>query len=222
MEAVSESNEMYLLRAAMLQRNGQPVPLSLLAQELAVSPVSANEMCRKLNADGLLVYEPYKGVKLTAQGAAIARRVLRRRRLWEVFLVERLHLTPDEAEALACRFEHVTPDHVANRLSSLLGEPRFSPQHEPIPPADESAEVVPPAPLTTLSVGSQGVVAAVAGAPLVVDFLEGQGLRRGVLVAVLATAANGPVLLEVAGAPLALAHDIAKKVAVAPLANDER
>ena len=96
-----ESSEMYLLRAALLRRDLQPVPLTLLAQNLAVSPVSANEMCHKLMSEGLLNYEPYKGVILTSAGAAIAYRILRRRRLWEVFLAECLDVAPREAEEIA-------------------------------------------------------------------------------------------------------------------------
>jgi Mn-dependent DtxR family transcriptional regulator len=59
---------MYVLRTALLQRDSQPVPLAHLAQELAVSPSSANEMCRKLTHEGLMTCEPYRGVTLTAAG----------------------------------------------------------------------------------------------------------------------------------------------------------
>jgi predicted membrane GTPase involved in stress response len=60
-EAMSESVEMYLLRIALLQDEDRPVPISALAEELAVSPVSANQMCRKLEERGMVHYEPYKG-----------------------------------------------------------------------------------------------------------------------------------------------------------------
>jgi DtxR family Mn-dependent transcriptional regulator len=130
---LSESVEMYLLRIALLQHNGQPVPAPLLAQELAISLVSANEMIRKLMDRGLVAYEPYKGVTLTDQGARLARRVLRCRRLWEVFFVAKLGIEPCKADEMACRFEHVTPDELAERLATFLEYPRFSPQNEPIP-----------------------------------------------------------------------------------------
>ena len=67
---------MYLITVARLRQADQPVPLALLAQELGISPVSANEMCRRLAERALVTYQPYKGVTLTAQGEAMARRVL--------------------------------------------------------------------------------------------------------------------------------------------------
>ena len=67
-ESMSESVEMYLLRIALLQDEDKPVPISILAEELSVSPVSANQMCRKLEERGMVHYEPYRGVTLTLQG----------------------------------------------------------------------------------------------------------------------------------------------------------
>lgn len=213
---MSESNEMYLLRTALLQHDDQPVPLSLLAQELAVSTASANEMCHKLMDEGLLVYEPYKGVTLTRQGAAMARRVLRRRRLWEVFLADQLGLDPAEAEAVACRFEHVTPDDIADRLATFLGNPRYSPQHEPIPFGDTVTLEPQGRPLTSLSTGAGGRVAALAVDAVTTQFLRAHGLTRGVPIAVLAVSADGPLLAEVAEQPLALARAIAEQIIVIP------
>lgn len=129
----SESIEMYLLQIALLQQHTQPVPVPLLAHGLTVSPVSANEMCRKLTGKSLIIYEPYKGVTLTPQGEKLAHRVLRHRRLWEVFLVEKLGIFPTEAEEFACRFEHITPTPLAEKLAAFLGNPTLSPQDEPIP-----------------------------------------------------------------------------------------
>jgi DtxR family Mn-dependent transcriptional regulator len=216
---MSESNEMYLLRTALLQRDGQPVPLSLLAQELAVSTVSANEMCRKLMHDGLLIYEPYKGVTLTPQGAAIARRVLRRRRLWEVFLVTQLHLDPDEADTIACRLEHVTPDMVADRLDALLEYPRYTARYAPIPPgAGDTSEPPPlPLPLLALGVGETGTIAEIRVDTVTAQALRAQGLAPGTRVTVLAAGAGGPLLLDLAGQSYALVHRLAEQMTVVPV-----
>ncbi len=102
---ISESEEMYLIAIARLAEQGvqEPIPISLLAKELSIQPVSANQMVHKLADAGLLDYLPYKGVRLTASGWKVARHVLRHRRLWEVFLVEHLEIALDEADALACR-----------------------------------------------------------------------------------------------------------------------
>jgi DtxR family Mn-dependent transcriptional regulator len=205
---------MYLLRTALLQRDGQPVPLTQLAQELAVSPVSANEMCRKLMSEGLLTYTPYKGVTLTADGDRLAQRILRRRRLWEVFLVNQLHLAPDEADALACRLEHVTPDDVADRLAAFLDHPTHSPQHEPIPPGDDNVPALQTCSLLSLSVGECAQIANVSADPLTTDFLRTQGLAPGALITVQAVAADGALLLDLAGRPLGITRSVAQGLTV--------
>src|SRR3972149_3730189 len=123
---MSESEEMYVITLARLAARGVqgPVPLPRLAEELAVLPVSANQMVHKLQEEGILDYQPYKGVALRPEGLRRANRTLRRRRLWELFLVERLGMGFDEADTLACRLEHLGTDAVAEQLAAVLGDPK--------------------------------------------------------------------------------------------------
>ncbi len=192
---ITESTEMYLLRIAQLQQVRSPVPIPLLAQELAVSPVSANEMCRKLTQRELITYEPYKGVTLTARGADLAQRVLHHRRLWEVFLVEKLGMSTADAEDLACRFEHITSTDLAARLANFLHPHRS---------ADDAT-----VPLTTLHTGDSGIIAPTdpnrhALTPL--------NVTAGSRVTVLAIAENGTRLLATEGGQVALAAPLAAKI----------
>jgi DtxR family transcriptional regulator, Mn-dependent transcriptional regulator len=216
---MSESIEMYLLRVALLQKDERPVPVPLLAQELSISPVSANEMCRKLAEKRLIEYEPYKGVILTSQGERLARRILRYRWLWELFFVEKLRLEPKEAEAIACRFEHVTPEALAEQLASFLGNPTLSSQNEPIPPSSLVAVKQPIQPLTTLIVGERGQIAGVSADEISKAFLCRQGLSPGVVIEVLSVAADGSLLLETSGQRLGLARTLASKVEIVPVPN---
>ncbi len=211
---MSESVDMYLLRIALLQNEGQPVPIPELAHELAISPVSANEMGRKLTDKGLVRYEPYKGVTLTSEGEAQAQQVLYRRRLWEVFLVEKLGLEADEAEDMACRFEHVTPERLARQLAAFLDYPSVSPQNEPIPyqkdiPAHQSLRS-----LASLSVGEASQVVEVAADETTTAFLKRQGIEAGCSVTVLAITGDGSLLLDVSGRRLSLAQSIAGDVKI--------
>ena len=121
---MSESEEMYLISIAQLNEAGvaSPIPLSQLASALQVQTVSVNQMVRKLEDAGMVVYTPYQGVELTPPGKQAAASVLRKRRLWEVFLVESLHLATEEAEAAACRLEHLLSDKAVKRLSEYLGD----------------------------------------------------------------------------------------------------
>jgi DtxR family Mn-dependent transcriptional regulator len=129
---------MYLITVALAEEEGRPGPLALagLAQSLAISPVSANQMVRRLADQGLVEYHPYHGVSLTPAGRRAARRVLRGRRLWATFLVAHLGFTPEEADTLACSLEHVTPPEAADRLAQFLGNPAVGPLGHPIPPAE--------------------------------------------------------------------------------------
>ncbi len=217
----SESIEMYLLRIALLQHNGQPVPIPKLAQELSVSPVSASEMCRKLTEQEFITYEPYKGVTLTAEGDALAQQVLRHRRLWEVFFVEKLGLEPQAAEEIACRFEHVTPDSLAERLSDFLGHPAFSPQNEPIPGASDSGPTHATQPLTTLAIGSQGQVVNISADAATQEFLRHQGIASGVAVELLGMTSEGALLLQIDGQRLLLSGSVAGGVYITPITETE-
>jgi DtxR family Mn-dependent transcriptional regulator len=219
--STSESIEMYLLRIALLQEENEPVPVPRLAQELAVSPVSANEMCRKLAEKGLIQYAPYKGVSLTEPGTQMARRVLRHRRLWEVFFVDQLEIDPITAEEIACRFEHVTPEVLATRLDLYLGQPTHSPQNQPIPRGDQRPQLTYTQPLTSLSVGTQGQVAVVDADTTTQNFLYSQGLQHGTMVRVVAATTDGPLLLDVEGHRLSLAANIAANVAITQIETPE-
>jgi DtxR family Mn-dependent transcriptional regulator len=218
----SESIEMYLVRTAMLRKGKEPVPLSLLAQWLDVSPASANEMCRKLAEQGLVMYQPYKGVTLTSEGERLAERVLKRRRMWKAFLTERLAVAPDEAEDVACRLEHVTSDELVERLDAYMQQPA-APEAVPAAPAD------PPMPtLAALAAGQHAQVVRVAADPVVQNFLQAQGIAPGVVLHIHAVAADGALLLAVPAGFITLAPSVAEHVQVVLLAaeaaphNDER
>ena len=106
---ISESAQMYLVKIKRLEEEMNPVPLSFLAESLSISPVSVNEMCRKMQEQDLIDYQPYKGASLTPAGDKEALQVLRRHRLWEVFLVDHLRFSFEQAHELADALEHVTP-----------------------------------------------------------------------------------------------------------------
>ena len=211
-ESMTESTEMYLLRIALLSENDEPVPISQLAEELDISPVSTNQMCKKLEEKELVDYQPYKGVTLTLQGEVIALRVLRKRRLWEVFMVDKLGAKPDRAEAVACRFEHVTPDALAERLAQFLGNPTFSPQRQPIPPCLGSSRQRSMRPLSTLAAGKNGVVANIVANDALRDFLRSQDVTPGAILKVMAIARNGSILVETNGQNISLSPEIAASI----------
>jgi DtxR family Mn-dependent transcriptional regulator len=218
-DVTTESEEMYLIRVAMAVEDGQldPVPVPQLAKAMSVSKVAANEMIKKLEARGLLSYTPYKGVRLTPEGDAVARVILRRRRLWALFLSEHLGLAPGAADAVACEFEHVTPADVAGRLAAFLGDPRVGPSGEPIP-RDEGDEVssAREVAVSEMAVGDLGVVVRGPQDAAIRSFLTEEGLAEAAVVTLLAVGDDGGCLVGTPGGAVHLSSALASGVFVTP------
>lgn len=214
---VSETEQMYLMTIAMLGENSQafPVPVSQLAEALKVTPISANQMIHHLQEVNLVCYLPYKGVELTESGWEIARKILRARRLWEVFLVEHLAYDPEQAEILACDLEHAIPAETAERLFAFLGQPEVSPKGKPIPLV--SPNPLPPlgVPLSTVNSGLQAQIMALPAQDPQRGFLERAGLQTGQLIRVLAVHPQVAVLVQAEPGPaLDLTYSIAQDILV--------
>ncbi len=210
--SLSESGQMYLVNILRLREGTKPVPLSRLAEELGVSPVSVNEMCRKLQDQGLVNYQPYRGAALTAEGERRAAHVLRRHRLWEVFLVEKLGLEFDAAHEAACRLEHSTPELVADLLDRFLGYPRSNPRGEAIPRQGKPKET-PPIPLVEATIGDRGRIVRLRTTGAASAFLRAQRLVPGTAFEVLGKGEAG-LLLRVGHDQVVLASDVASKIDV--------
>jgi DtxR family Mn-dependent transcriptional regulator len=214
LETSSESEQMYLITIARLIEEGfpEPIPLSEIARQLSVLPVSVNQMVRKLEREGMLRYLPYKGVELTSQGIEIAARTLRNRRLWEVFLVDHLELSLEDADAMACSIEHITTDKIAQRLSSFLDEPTTSPGGQPIPRLDADQAINDWVSLTRFTVGMQGEIASIEAQPALSMYLNEQGLDQGTQVTIEAIGVQGSRLLAVNGEFVELSENITKTI----------
>ncbi|HHC07614.1 MAG TPA: metal-dependent transcriptional regulator [Actinobacteria bacterium] len=215
----TEAEEMYLITIAMAIEEGHegPVPVPQIAKALGVSRVSANEMVKKLAARELVDYVRYKGVRLSSVGEEIARRVLRRRRLWSVFLSEQLGLSPKAADAVACEFEHITPADVAQRLAEFLGEPTVSPQGKPIPTADAAPTNAPAAiPIGEAQVSRPVEVVAVEADAAGRSFLAEQGIVPGSRITLLAVAEGGACLVAAGEGRVHVSAELADAVRVLP------
>ena len=213
-DGMSESEEMYLITIARLVEQGveEPVAISRLAEALSIVSVSANQMVHKLAEEGWLEYLPYKGVKLTAKGQHVASKVLRDRRLWEVFLVERLQFSSNEADTLACRLEHITPKKLAYQLAAFLDFPAVSPQGRPIPGLKIEATGEMAQSLVELTVGQTAVITQVGGDPATAAFLGTQGIRPGAELRLLAVASGQEMLLQVGDNRIHMSDDVANDI----------
>jgi DtxR family Mn-dependent transcriptional regulator len=213
----TDTVEDYLKAIYELQREQGKVTTNALAERLAVSAASAAVMNKKLAGMGLVAHEPYQGVTLTGPGRAAALEIIRHHRLVELYLVEKLGLSREQAHLHAETWEHTLSEELEARLDELLGHPTVDSHGAPIPtPAGDIA----PRPVTRLSelaAGQTGIVAEFqARDPALVSYLETQGLRPGVRVMVAALAAPfaDPVTVRVEDGECIIGRNVAKQVFV--------
>jgi len=125
----NEHSEEYIGAIHRLQEGSSaPLRLSVLRNHFHFSLISVHEMVQKLSDRGLLEYKPYSGVTLTDTGRNMAVNLIRRHRIWERFLTDRLDVALDQAHELAGSLEHAAPDWVTERLLQMLSEADHSPK----------------------------------------------------------------------------------------------
>ena len=127
------SEENYLKAIFHLQGEDGTVTTNELADKLQTRPASVTDMMKKLHSKKLLHYKPYYGFSLSPEGKKIAVHVIRRHRLWEFFLSEKLKFEWNEVHELAEELEHVSSRQLVDRLDEFLGFPQFDPHGDPIP-----------------------------------------------------------------------------------------
>ena len=133
---LSEQVENYLKGIYELEAQRGKVSTSLLSERLRVSSASVTEMIQRLAEEHMVDYTPYKGVALTEDGRRHALRIIRKHRLWELFLVEVLKFNWDEIHDEAERLEHMMSDRLEERIDAVLGHPRLDPHGHVIPSPD--------------------------------------------------------------------------------------
>jgi DtxR family Mn-dependent transcriptional regulator len=136
----SEQIENYLKSIYKLQESEGKVTTTSLSERLRISPPSVTEMIKKLADEGSVTHTPYKGVELTVEGRKKALHIIRRHRLWELFLTEVLKYPWDEIDEEAERLEHITSERLEQRLDEALGYPRKDPHGHIIPTAGGDIE----------------------------------------------------------------------------------
>lgn len=196
----AEVTENYLKHIYHLSLDGGPVKTSQLAAAMELSPAAVTEMIKRLDDQSLVDYEPYHGVSLTEEGQRRALIVLRRHRLWEVFLHEVLHVPWAEVHGHAERLEHATDDVLAKYLDDFLGSPAFDPHGHPIPNHRGEVDEVARLRLTSVKPGAQVEVVQCSNEdPDLLDYLKSLGLVPGTCLCMHGQAPfNGPLTLELA------------------------
>jgi DtxR family Mn-dependent transcriptional regulator len=135
MNTLSEEN--YLKAILRLsQKSDEKITPTAIAEALGNNAASVVDMIKKLTDKNLIEYEKKKGVRLTSQGLKDSVLIMRKHRLWEVFLLEKLGYHWDEIHEIAEELEHISDATLADRLDKFLGFPEYDPHGDPIPTAN--------------------------------------------------------------------------------------
>ncbi len=132
-----------------------------LAAEMKTKAASTTDMIKKLAGKDFISYEKYYGVNVTSKGKLQALSIIRKHRLWETFLVQKLGFNWDEVHEVAEQMEHIQSPRLIEKLDEFLGFPKVDPHGDPIPDKKGRLNQPPQIPLDQLPVGYQGIILAV-------------------------------------------------------------
>lgn len=211
----SRAVEDYLKAVYKLQQVDESVSTTALAEELGRSAASVTNMVKGLAEQGLLQHTPYRGVRLTALGEVTALRIIRRHRVLELYLIEKLGFSWEDVHAEAERLEHAASDALIDRMAKALGEPSVDPHGSPIPTRDGEIAATEWIPLAELEDGGRGVVREVSDQSAeTLRELAALGLFPGTRLRFLGGRSDGGAHLEVEDQKLDVEPALARAVFV--------
>lgn len=186
-DMLSLAEENYLKSIYHLSDAGKnPVSTNALADSMNNKAASVTEMIKRLASKKVVTYEKYHGVNLLEAGKRAALKVIRKHRLWETFLVDKLSFHWDEVHEVAEQLEHIQSPLLIEKLDAFLGFPSVDPHGHSIPDKDGRIKEVKQVTLADFPVGKKGVVRSVQdGSPKFLQYLSKIGIRIGVSVKIL-------------------------------------
>ena len=218
---LSPSVEDYLKAVYSLNERGGAAGTNELARALEIQPASVSGMIRRLAEDGLLEHEPYRGVRLTPEGHREALRILRRHRIIETFLVQRLGYPWDDVHEEAERLEHAASETLIDRMADSLGNPATDPHGAPIPTREGKIDPTPSRSLDEVLPGTRVLVRSVPDNNRDrLRYCKSVGLVPGAQVAVTDAIADSDSVAVVVGAgtePVWIEGTVAQRVTVSEL-----
>ncbi|BDD04938.1 metal-dependent transcriptional regulator [Aureibacter tunicatorum] len=159
---LSFAEENYLKTIYHLSENGaNSVSTNAIAETLNTKPASVSDMIRKLDKKGVVTYVKYQGVNISSEGRTYALKIIRKHRLWEVFLVNKLRFNWDQVHEVAEQLEHIQSPLLIERLDDFLGKPKFDPHGDPIPDEHGNFASVEKHPLSESNIDSTVVIRGV-------------------------------------------------------------
>lgn len=215
MNTLAEEN--YLKSIYHLSLFNQSVSTNQLAALLKTKASSVTDMLKKLADKALINYTPYQGVNLTQAGEKIAVNIIRKHRLWEYFLVQKLHFRWDEVHDMAEELEHISSNELIDRLDRFMGCPRHDPHGDPIPDAEGMVKHHDLKPVSTLALNTRGIISAVRehSTPFL-QYLERQSLVIGKKIRVIEIIEfDRSMVLEIENKQIQVSREVANNLLIA-------
>lgn len=215
MNTLAEEN--YLKTIYKLSLTGDSVSTNQIAAELCTKASSVTDMLRKLADKALVNYARYQGVSLTATGNKIALNTVRKHRLWEYFLVEKLKFKWDEVHEMAEEMEHISSNELIDRLDEFMGYPTRDPHGDPIPDSEGNFKAHDLKPISTMPVNAGGIISGVREhSAAFLQYLEKQNLVIGRYITVKEIIAyDNTVVLQMENKELQISHEVANNLLIA-------
>ena len=178
MNTLAEEN--YLKSIYHLSLNAGNVSTNQIAASLNTKAASVSDMLKKLADKALVNYAKYQGVTLTPTGEKIAVNIIRKHRLWEYFLVEKLNFKWDEVHEMAEEMEHISSKELIDRLDKFMDYPRHDPHGDPIPDSNGNFKKYQLVAVATVKVDTKGIISGVRDhSATFLQYLEKQNLTIG-------------------------------------------
>lgn len=185
MFTLSEENYLKTIYHLELETN-KGISTNAIAEKLATKASSVTDMIKKLSEKEVVIYKKYKGVKLTDLGKKSAANIVRKHRLWEVFLVEKLNFSWDEVHEVAEQLEHIKSSKLIDQLDSFLNSPTHDPHGDPIPDKDGNLKTIEKSLLSTLAKNESGICVGVDDSSSeFLQFLDKKGITLGKKITIL-------------------------------------
>lgn len=181
------SEENYLKAVFHLEKQYKKgVPTNALAEEMETKASSVTDMVKRLSGKELMVYKKYQGTKLSKSGREHAVKVIRKHRLWECFLVEKLNFAWDEVHEIAEQLEHIKSEKLTYRLDEFLGFPKTDPHGDPIPDKNGTFAKVSKVLLADCKPGEGGVFEGVRDSSVAfLQYLDKQNISLGDFITII-------------------------------------
>ena len=217
MQQHTETEENYLKAIYHLSNLSiSSINTSSIATSMSTSSASVTDMLKKLAEKELINYEKYKGVKITRKGEKVALNIIRKHRLWEVFLTKVLNFDWDEVHMMAEELEHVSSDELIKRLEAYLDFPKFDPHGDPIPDQTGKVEINNQMSLSKGDSGSWYTITGVGEhSSAFLKHLAKYGLKPGITVSIAEIMEfDKSMLVKVNKDKFHLSYDVSKNILV--------